>query len=131
MLRAAFVLATCASLAPPPRATRHNIQQHSTLLDEKERNRRRRAEELGFWDEARLDVSGGDGGDGCLSFRREKYVAMGGPNGGNGARGGSVIVVCDRNLNTLGVARRRRVRTAERGQHGRGSNKHARAPRDS
>ena len=131
MLRAAFVLATCASLAPPPRATRHNLQQHSTLLDEKERNRRRRAEELGFWDEARLDVSGGDGGDGCLSFRREKYVAMGGPNGGNGARGGSVIVVCDRNLNTLGVARRRRVRTAERGQHGRGSNKHARAPRDS
>ena len=42
-----------------------------------------------------------------------------------------MIVVCDRNLNTLGVARRRRVRTAERGQHGRGSNKHARAPRDS
>ena len=131
LLRGAFVLATCASLAPPPRAATNQLRRHSTLLDEKERNRRRRAEELGFWDEARLDVSGGDGGDGCLSFRREKYVAMGGPNGGNGARGGSVIVVCDRNLNTLGVARRRRVRTAERGQHGRGSNKHARAPRDS
>jgi hypothetical protein len=104
LLRGALILTTCASLTPPPRPTKTHIGHHATLLDEKERNRRRRAEELGFWDEARLDVSGGDGGDGCLSFRREKYVAMGGPNGGTGARGGSGIVVCDRNLNTLGVA---------------------------
>ena len=126
-----------SSWRPAPPSRRRRARRGITYNNTRRSSTRRSAtgggapEELGFWDEARLDVSGGDGGDGCLSFRREKYVAMGGPNGGNGARGGSVIVVCDRNLNTLGVARRRRVRTAERGQHGRGSNKHARAPRDS
>ena len=76
------------------------------------RRRRRSASSSGggFWDEARLEVWGGDGGDGCLSFRREKYIPFGGPSGGNGGRGGSVILVCDGGLNTLGVARRHSLR---------------------
>ena len=60
----------------------------------------------------------------------EKYVAFGGPNGGNGGRGGSVILVCDGELNTLGVARRRMRAAAPSGSHGKGSNKHAKAASD-
>ncbi|EGB06808.1 hypothetical protein AURANDRAFT_11871, partial [Aureococcus anophagefferens] len=83
-----------------------------------------------FWDEARLEVWGGDGGDGCLSFRREKYIPFGGPSGGNGGRGGSVILVCDGGLNTLGVARRHSLRRAKSGAKGQGSTKHAQARPD-
>ena len=54
-----------------------------------------------FFDEARIDVIAGDGGNGMASFRREKFVPRGGPDGGDGGRGGSVYAVADRNINTL------------------------------
>jgi hypothetical protein len=61
--------------------------------------------EWAFFDTARINVKGGDGGNGCVSFRREKSIARGGPNGGNGARGGSIHLVCDDGLNTLATVR--------------------------
>ena len=54
-----------------------------------------------FVDEAYIDISAGDGGAGCVSFRHEKYKEFGGPNGGDGGRGGHVFAVADPNLNTL------------------------------
>lgn len=86
--------------------------------------------ELGFWDEARVEVVGGDGGNGCLAFRREKSTPLGGPSGGNGGRGGSVVLVCDSSLNTLGVARRKTKYTGPSGSNGQGSNKHAPREKD-
>lgn len=77
-----------------------------------------------FIDTATLTVEGGHGGRGCISFRREKYVPKGGPNGGNGGDGGSVIFRADRNLNTLLDYRYKRTYKAKRGEHGKGSNKH-------
>ncbi len=74
-----------------------------------------------FVDEAFIDVSAGDGGAGCVSFRHEKYKEFGGPNGGDGGRGGHVFAVADVGLNTLVDFRYARRHEAKRGQHGMGS----------
>ncbi|WP_298931223.1 Obg family GTPase CgtA [uncultured Ramlibacter sp.] len=74
-----------------------------------------------FVDEAFIDVSAGDGGNGCVSFRHEKYKEFGGPNGGDGGRGGHVFAVADSNLNTLVDFRFSRRHDARRGEHGMGS----------
>ena len=73
-----------------------------------------------FVDEARIRVEAGNGGDGCASFRREKFIPKGGPDGGDGGDGGSIYLVADRNLNTLVDYRHRRRFRAERGQNGMG-----------
>jgi len=75
-----------------------------------------------FVDEARITVTAGNGGAGCLSFRREKYIPRGGPDGGDGGDGGSVYLEADENLNTLIDFRYQRLHRAEHGQPGRGSN---------
>lgn len=77
-----------------------------------------------FLDEARIFVKAGDGGNGVVSFRREKFVPFGGPDGGDGGRGGSVYLVADPSVNSLSEFRRRRHLKADRGGNGRGQNKH-------
>ena len=74
-----------------------------------------------FVDEAEIDIAAGDGGNGCVSFRHEKYKEFGGPNGGDGGRGGHVFAVADPRLNTLVDFRYARRHEAKRGQHGMGS----------
>ncbi|MFM8757174.1 MAG: Obg family GTPase CgtA [Limnohabitans sp.] len=74
-----------------------------------------------FVDEAYIDIAAGDGGNGCVSFRHEKYKECGGPNGGDGGRGGHVFALADPNLNTLVDYRYSRRHEAKRGQHGMGS----------
>ncbi|MBL7183359.1 MAG: GTPase ObgE [Anaerolineae bacterium] len=73
-----------------------------------------------FFDEAKIYVKAGDGGDGCVSFRREKYVPLGGPSGGDGGKGGDVYLVANPHLNTLIGFKRRVHFKAKRGAHGRG-----------
>ncbi len=75
-----------------------------------------------FVDEATIDVKAGDGGNGCVSFRREKFIPMGGPDGGDGGDGGSVYLVADAGLNTLADFRYDRRFAAARGENGRGRN---------
>jgi GTP-binding protein len=72
-------------------------------------------------DEATIDVAAGDGGNGCASFRHEKYKEFGGPDGGDGGRGGHVLAVADASLNTLIDFRFNRRHEAHRGEHGKGS----------
>ena len=74
-----------------------------------------------FIDEAKIEVIAGNGGDGSASFRREKNIPHGGPDGGDGGRGGSVIAVADRNINTLIEFRFARVFKAQKGENGRGA----------
>lgn len=83
-----------------------------------------------FVDEAFIDVAAGDGGNGCVSFRHEKYKEFGGPDGGDGGRGGHVLAVADVNLNTLVDFRFSRRHEAKRGQHGMGSDMFGAAGQD-
>jgi GTP-binding protein len=83
-----------------------------------------------FIDEAKIEVHAGKGGDGAATFRREKYVPRGGPDGGDGGRGGSVWARADRNLNTLIDYRYNRIHRAENGIKGMGSDCNGRAGRD-
>ena len=78
---------------------------------------------LMFIDEARIRVSAGDGGNGCMAFRREKFVPRGGPSGGDGGKGGDVIMESSERHNTLVHFRFNPEYKAERGRHGEGSNK--------
>jgi GTPase len=75
-------------------------------------------------DRARINVQAGDGGDGCVSFRREAHVPRGGPDGGDGGRGGDVVLVCDDSLRDLQSFRRKAQHRAGRGGHGEGSLRH-------
>jgi GTP-binding protein len=83
-----------------------------------------------FIDEVRIRVKAGDGGNGCLAFRREKYVPRGGPSGGDGGRGGDVVLVANSNYNTLLHFRFNPEHSAERGRHGEGSNRTGRTGHD-
>ena len=77
-----------------------------------------------FHDRARIEVRGGRGGDGSLSFRREKYVPKGGPDGGDGGDGGDVVLVADPDRRDLSFFQRKRRFEGGRGIHGQGKNKH-------
>lgn len=83
-----------------------------------------------FIDEVKIHVKAGDGGRGCLSFRREKFIPMGGPDGGDGGDGGNVIFVVDEGLGTLLDLRYKVHYKAERGSHGMGKNRHGKNGQD-
>jgi GTPase len=85
---------------------------------------------MGFVDEAKFFVKGGDGGNGCVSFHREKFVPKGGPNGGDGGNGGDVYLVADRNLRSLIDFRYQSHFKGEPGTGGQGSDKHGRGGKD-
>jgi GTP-binding protein len=83
-----------------------------------------------FIDQARIFVSGGDGGNGCVSFRHEKYKPKGGPDGGDGGNGGNVILRIDKGLRTLMDFHYHRHFKAQKGEHGKGDNKHGKGGED-
>jgi len=83
-----------------------------------------------FVDEAMIEVHSGKGGDGVASFRREKFVPRGGPDGGDGGRGGGIYAVADRNVNTLIDYRFARIHRAKDGENGRGSDQYGRSAAD-
>jgi GTP-binding protein len=83
-----------------------------------------------FFDEALIEVIAGDGGNGAASFRREKYVPRGGPDGGDGGRGGTIYAVADRNINTLIDYRYARIHRAKRGENGRGADQYGHGAED-
>ena len=83
-----------------------------------------------FYDRTKICVKAGDGGSGVVSFRREKYVPLGGPNGGDGGRGGDIILEADEGLRTLVDFRYRRHYKADRGEHGQGKDMHGKGAED-
>ena len=83
-----------------------------------------------FIDEANIEVIAGDGGNGAVSFRREKYIPRGGPDGGDGGRGGSIWAIADRNINTLIDYRYARIHRAKPGERGRGADQYGRGSED-
>jgi len=85
---------------------------------------------MAFIDQAKFLVKAGDGGNGCISFLREKYVPRGGPNGGDGGRGGNVIMECSTRLHSLIDFRYRSHFKADRGVHGKGKDMHGRKGKD-
>jgi GTP-binding protein len=84
-----------------------------------------------FIDEAKIYIKGGNGGNGCVSFRREKFVPKGGPDGGHGGKGGDIVIVGDSRLSTLLDYKFKQHYNATRGGHGQGSNKTGKAGEDS
>lgn len=85
---------------------------------------------IGFADEVYIDVASGNGGNGCVSFRREKYVPRGGPDGGDGGKGGSVVFEVRENLKTLAHLKTKRMYRAESGEAGKGKQRHGRNGHD-
>lgn len=85
---------------------------------------------MAFVDQAKFHVKAGDGGNGCVSFRREKFVPRGGPDGGDGGRGGNIIIECSTRLQSLIDFRYRSHFKAERGVHGKGKDMHGRKGKD-
>lgn len=83
-----------------------------------------------FLDEVVIKVHGGKGGDGIVAFRREKYVPFGGPAGGNGGRGGSIIFVGDEGINTLSNFRYTKIIKADNGENGKSKNQHGRGAKN-
>src|SRR5699024_4424411 len=83
-----------------------------------------------FIDEVLIKVIAGKGGDGSTSFRREKYVPMGGPDGGNGGRGANIIFKVDKNLKTLIDLSYKKIIKADKGENGKGSNKYGKSAED-
>jgi GTP-binding protein len=83
-----------------------------------------------FVDRVTIDVEAGRGGDGCVSFRREKYIPRGGPDGGDGGDGGSIFLVAQPGVDSLAALVRRKQWRAERGQHGMGANCHGQSAED-
>src|SRR5829696_9727716 len=81
-------------------------------------------------DRARIWVKAGDGGNGSASFRREKFVPRGGPDGGDGGRGGSIYAIANRNINTLVDYRFARIHRAKRGENGRGAEQYGHGAED-
>src|SRR5687767_1063264 len=83
-----------------------------------------------FVDRVTIEVEAGKGGDGCMSFRREKYVPRGGPDGGDGGNGGSIIIVAEAGVDSLNALAHHKHWRAKRGEHGRGSGCHGRGAED-
>jgi len=83
-----------------------------------------------FIDEATIEIHAGNGGNGIVAFRREKFIPKGGPSGGDGGRGGSIFAIADRNINTLIDYRYARLHRAKGGEHGQGSDRYGAAAHD-
>ena len=89
-----------------------------------------KGDEIMFVDEVEIKVEAGDGGDGCTAFRREKYIEMGGPYGGNGGHGADIIFKVDEGLHTLLDLRYQKTIKAQKGENGRGKNQHGKGAED-